>query len=487
MTVDSREFSTGVMIRLVAQLLARSRGFLLLPLVAKTMGPTGYATWVQISITLALLVPVMKLGLDAACVRYLSTKSSTVGKDYFSMLFLICTFLAVTCGLGYFFKEPISHLLFGPHGNAMYVELLLLFLIARTLYTFLRNYYRVLSETKKYSLVELTTVFASLGGAALIASLGGGLSHLLLAFTLVEGLAAIVVLIDIIRLTKPFPKIQMANLSSYLHYSIPLIPNALFAWVVMSSDRYIIVHVHDINTAGTYSAAYSMGYLVHFFLTPITFVLFPIISRLWEDQRTTLVKRYLETALGYYVLLAVPAVLGVYTLAPLILTTLTTQEFVVDHVTVLFILLGFFSHGIYCFFSYILQLKEKTYYLPVSFLIAASLNLMLNLLLIPKYGMSAAALSTFIAYFIHMLIVMFLGTTLLRLSFPHLLLLKTLLASAGMVLVLKVLNPKSFPSLVVASLVGASVYFALMALLRGIGRKQRLRLKDFLKLRFLKE
>ena len=469
----SRKFSLDVLVRLITQVILRLRSFILLPLIARTLGASQYGAWAQIIVTVSLLAPIMTLRLETACIRYLSSKKGKdVNESFFAMLFLILGVITVTLGSGFFFRPQIAVFLFGDRAQTSYAEMLLILLAVRVTFSFLRNYYRAFNQIFRYSTVELIATFASIAVAVFFVLSGDGLFGVLLSFIVVEALMAILVLMDIIRQIG-LPHIgSRSNLVFYLHYSLPLIPNALLFWVINLSDRFFIAHMLGLSQVGIYSASYSLGQLATFFLTPISFVLFPLVSKLWGEGKQSEVRNYMQNSLRYYLLLSVPSVFGIYQLAPFVLRGLATQEFVTSRLLVLYVVLGFFCIGIYQIYLYVIHLREKTRYLPFVFLVVALLNVGLNFALIPRIGIMGAAFSTFIAFLVQMIIIVVYASKLFRVHFDVAFFGKTLAASSLMLLFLKKLPLHSISGLLVAVSLGAAIYFTAMVIMRGLGRKE---------------
>jgi len=468
-----RKFTSNVLVRLVTQVILRLRSLILLPLIARTLGASQYGVWAQITVTISLLAPVMTLRLETACVRYLSSKRDrNISASFFGMLLLIWGVIILTLGSGFLFRAQIAEFLFGDKTQILYVELLLLLLGIRVTFSFLRNYYRTFNHIIRYSAVELITTFASIGAAVFFVLSGHGLVGALLSFIIVEAFMSIVVLVDIIRQIGLPHSVRMSSLPFYLHYSLPLIPNALLFWVINLSDRFFIAHMLDLSQVGIYSASYSLGQLATFFLTPISFVLFPTVSRLWGEGKQSEVRNYMQNSLKYYLLLSVPSVFGIYYLAPFVLKGLATQEFVTSRLLVLYVVLGFFCIGIYQIYLYVIHLREKTRYLPLVFLVVALLNVGLNLVLIPKMGITGAAFSTFVAFLVQMIIIVVYASKLFLVHFDIVFLVKTLIASLVMLLLIGRFPLHSIPAFVGIVALGVVSYTTAMVVMKGIGYKE---------------
>jgi O-antigen/teichoic acid export membrane protein len=228
----------------------------------------------------------------------------------------------------------------------------------------------------------------------------------------------------------------------------------------------------DLKQVGIYSASYTLGHFTTFLLTPISFTLFPVVSKLWEKGDLSEVKRYMRNSIRYYLLICTPSIAGIYYAAPILLRRLASQEFVTSRYLILFITLGFFCVGIYNIYLYVIHLREQTKYLPLFFLLVALINVVLNIFLIPQIGILGAAFSTFLAYLFQMIIIMVFSAKLFWVGFDVNLFAKSVISSLGMLYVLNLFSPENTRATLLALLVGATSYVVFMILLKGIGRKE---------------
>ena len=479
--VETRQFTKDVIVRLAAQVVLNLRGIIFLPLIAQTMGKVQYGIWSQIMITLSLLTPIMTLRLEAAVVRYLSSKSGQdVARDFFPLLLLIWTILLVLVAAGFAFRESLALALFGDAELVLFVSLFLIFLFFRTSMQFLLNYYRTFKRMTKYSAVELYAAFLEIGLALYVVLSGGSLANVLIPFIVVEGLVVLWLLVDIVSQIGLHKQFAISSALRYVKYSLPLIINRSLNWIVESSDRFLIVHlivIGGLAQVGVYNATYQLGQLSLLFLWPITFVLFPTIAKLWEEKKPDQVKIHMQNALRYYLLLAIPSIFGLYYLAPELLEILASSEFIIEshNLLILFVLLGVLCMGITQIYIYVLHLKEMTHMMSLLFVGAAIINIGLNIWLIPEIGILAAALSTFVAYLVRMGFVMIYTARLFWVGFDLIFFIKALLAGGGMFMALNLVHPEGLLAVLAISGVGAALYVFLMILMGGI-RKQELTL-----------
>ncbi|MBI1730853.1 oligosaccharide flippase family protein [Candidatus Acetothermia bacterium] len=472
---EERKFFRDVMLRVLAQIVLQLRGLILLPIIAKVLGTEEYGIWTQINVTVTLLVPILTMRLDMAVVRYLSSKSrSEINRDFFALLLLIWAGLLVVCGLGFLFREEASLFLFGSSQYVFFVELFLVFLVTRTSYTFLLNFYRTSGQMKRYTALELMSALLEVALSLYLVNTGGGLGSVLTAFIFVEAMVCTVVLANIIRQTGLPRSVASSKLFFYIGYSLPLVISTFLAWVIDSSDRYFITHLLDdgLKNVAIYNASYSLGQLSVLFLWPLAFVLFPTISRLWEDKKKMEARRYLQNCMRYYLTLAVPSVLGLYLLSSQLLRFFASDEFVTDPLLVLSILLGILWMGITQFYIYVLHLTERTKLMSLMFVGSAILNVILNILLIPQIGIMGAALSTFLAYLVRMGFVVVCSEKIFSIGFDFAFFIKVLIAGLGMYGSLLLLMPHGIVAIMGTAILGAVIYFIILLSLRGISRSE---------------
>ncbi len=185
----------------------------------------------------------------------------------------------------------------------------------------------------------------------------------------------------------------------YLKYSVPLTPNSLIRWVTDSSDRYMVSYFLGLSQVGIYSASYAIGNLIHLFITPIQLILFPELSRLFDEGKIDEIKTYLSYSLKYFLLITIPAVFGLSALSKPILEILTTQEFIYGSIVIPFIAVSGLLAGIFQIVINITHLVKKTKFNLYIHSFAALLNIIFNFFLIPSIGIIGAAIATLISYF----------------------------------------------------------------------------------------
>jgi len=266
----------------------------------------------------------------------------------------------------------------------------------------------------------------------------------------------------------------------YLKYGLPLVPTSAMLWIVNSSDRYMIGYFMQAKDVGIYAAAYTLTYTISLFLGPLQTVLLPTISKSYDDGDVAKTKTYLKFSLKYLMMLSIPATFGLSILASPLLRLLTTSEFVSGSEVIPLLAFGLLTFEFYQICIYIFYLVKKTYWVLRLLIASAALNIALNLLLIPQWGIVGAAVATLIAYAVLGVLTVVTSFRYFKfdLGFPFIM--KSILASTVMTLVIWLFDPWGIIEVIIAIFLGIIIYFAIILALKGFSRNELSMIKDLL-------
>lgn len=450
------------------------RGLVLLPLISKTLGAYGYGIWAQVMVTLALIACLSTLNLPASLSRFLAAEKDrdVIREGFFSVLFTGLGF-SLLIGLVLFLLSQIfAASLFHDPGSFRIVQLTALIVPFWAMEAVYLGFFRAFREMKTYSFMLIARNFMEL---ALISyfvfsgySVFGAVLSLLIARVVVD---AVLLFLIINRIGIKWPR--FSRLRQYLGFGMPLIPGMLSSWVINSSDRYVIGILLGVTPVGIYAAGYGIGYVIMYFAAPLAVVLLPTLSRLYDENRIEEVKTHLSYSLKYFLMLAIPSVLGLTVLARPLLRVLSTPEFVPEGSLVLpLIALSYLLFGTYVIFSQVHLLMKRTKILGILWGGAALLNVTLNVILVPLFGVTAAAAATLFCYTLVTVITILTTTQYLKVSVMPAFILKSLIASSAMSAVIWLSNPNGVVNVALTIGMGGIIYFAVLFLEKGFSRDE---------------
>jgi O-antigen/teichoic acid export membrane protein len=186
-----------------------------------------------------------------------------------------------------------------------------------------------------------------------------------------------------------------------LKFGIPLIPSELSAWIVDTSDRYIIGFFLGATFVGYYTPGYMLGRAIPLMLGGVfLIVLTPTLSVHYEKKNMAQIFSITSYCLKYILVISLIYIIGVMFFGLELLEILTNQAIAKNgYIIIIFTAITGLFYGIYAIFSRYVILKKNTKALGALWISASLINILGNIYLIPKIGILGAAITTVISYF----------------------------------------------------------------------------------------
>ena len=460
----------------VTNVIVSSRGLILIPILTKTLGADAYGVWSIIMVTISLLSPLALLGLTSAMIRFLAAEKdkNKIQEGFYSVLFAVF-FAGLVLSLGIFLlSDTFAVTILKDISVAPLIKIASVVILLQTLDLVSLEFFRTLGRMKKYSALMLLQTFAEVGLVAYFVLSGYGLFGAVVSLLISRG---IVLLISAFFIFKEigFRLPRFYGLKEYLKFGLPLVPNMLFNWIIVGSDRYIIGYFMTISAVGIYSAAYNIGWVISLFIAPIIVILFPTISKSYDENEIEKVNTYLKYSLKCFLMLSIPSIFGILILSESILRIMTSPEFVSSGTVIMpFIAMSALFYGVQTFFGQIIMLFKKTNIYALLFAVSGTCNIISNIVLIPVFGILGAAIATLLAYALFMVLCVFISFRYLVFDAPWVSILKSVVSSILMSVIIWILNPLQAQAIGVLILivVGGMAYFGMLFLLKTFEKEE---------------
>ncbi|MYL56029.1 oligosaccharide flippase family protein [Virgibacillus halodenitrificans] len=196
-------------------------------------------------------------------------------------------------------------------------------------------------------------------------------------------------------------KLSRGVLKRFIQYGFPLVGVSMISWILSASDRYLLAFFRDTSEVGMYSTAYS---LVSQPLALITGSLMlsatPIIVASWNKEGYENTVKLISKITLYFITLMFPAIVGITILKEEIFNFIIDHRYYDANIILPWISLGIFFMSLTQYINKYWELQQATKVIFKLTTFSAFLNLVLNLIFIPKYGFNAAAITTLLTYFI---------------------------------------------------------------------------------------
>ncbi|TXC66420.1 lipopolysaccharide biosynthesis protein [Piscinibacter aquaticus] len=204
-----------------------------------------------------------------------------------------------------------------------------------------------------------------------------------------------------------------------LAFGIPMAGYELGAQVLAMGDRYVIQSLLGAQPLGVYVAAYNMcDYVRLLALSSFAAAALPTYSRIWEEQGAEATADFLRRFLHVYVAAASLVVAVTAATGGEVLAVLASAKYREGEVVVPWVIAGMSLEGAVMVCGAGLYLRKRSRLIMLLVAVAAALNIGLNLLWVPAWGITGSAAATLVSYAALLLASMLLGRGTLAVPLP---------------------------------------------------------------------
>jgi len=184
-----------------------------------------------------------------------------------------------------------------------------------------------------------------------------------------------------------------------LKYGLPLVPAAFLGWLLNFSDRWVIAWSRGAKEVGIYSASYAVANgAIQMVVGILSLAAGPVAIAIWEKHGLQAAQRAATQITRCFLLICIPAVIGLATLANIIGGTMLPPEYREGVIIMPWVALAGLLHGLQLQFQIGILYAKRTYAAAIGVALAGIANVAGNLVLIPRFGYRAAAWTTAVSY-----------------------------------------------------------------------------------------
>jgi O-antigen/teichoic acid export membrane protein len=379
----------------LASVLNASLGFILTPLYARNLGPTDFGTVTLFTITATFAATLFQIGTGSAIFRSIIQreidKKIVLSTAFYFTLVLIVPLL----GIFLLLSPSLSKLLF----NTLPDRSLLLWLAFITaacdaVVTIPQAKLRIEERSILYSLLASGNFL--LGVALNIYFVVGvhmGIRGIILANLLRAGTYCFVSILILIPDLRPI--FSYTEVKELMRFGVPLIPISIAALILSVADRYFLQFYSSLTEVGIYSVGYKLGSVLQLPIGAFQ-IAWPTI--MFAVYKTPQAKNFYSRLLTYFCLSLGFLSLFIAVFAREAIHLIATPEYSSAWQIVPFVALSQVALGILYATAVGINVKRRPEHILLAWFTGVSVHIVLNFILIPRYGMMGAALSTLVGY-----------------------------------------------------------------------------------------
>jgi O-antigen/teichoic acid export membrane protein len=425
-----------------AEIFARLKGLAFLPILTRHLGTADFGSWAQVGILVALVLPCMMLATESGAIRYLSGCDRAEASRRFTswLWFLAATGVAVTALLA-MLRAPVAGFLFGDSTHTSIVLLACASVWISAYTAAARTWARVHNRAEALAVFTALQALTSLAGLAM-ALLASADVERLVAYLLLGDAAALVAMAVWIWWDGAIARPDFAWLPGLLRFSLPLLPGAYAYWGLNFIDRFFLVHYSGLEAVGAYTLVYSLAYIVIQVVVSPLWAMFPnLATEAFNNGERDAVQTLFERSAGAIFLVGAPAVAGSFIVSEDVVRLIGGEAYTIAAGAMPWLLTAYLLLMLTAYYDVAAGLRGRPVLCTYGLIIGFILNVVLNALLVPKYGIMGAAWATAAGFLVQFIFMYAVHRADRLLSIAPAFVLRTVTISASMAAVLGVLKP----------------------------------------------
>lgn len=202
----------------------------------------------------------------------------------------------------------------------------------------------------------------------------------------------------------------------YWAVALPMLPVALAGWSLTIVDRNLLVHYRSLSEVGIYGFASKMASIASILWGPFLLAWTPFAMAEWKSGNP---KINFPKVLNYFFVFGGLVTVSVAFLNPILVKIFfpASYEHAAKYVGVL-VICNFFNIAYYFPYTTLMHAK-KLKYVSYGFVVGALINFLINLYMIPRWGIMGAVVANFVGYFCMLSIITVFGNRFYDLPYDY--------------------------------------------------------------------
>jgi len=481
----AKRLARGSSIIFAGLAIAGVMGILLRMFLTRTLSEYDYGLFYAVFVAVSFFGLFRDLGLYTALEKF--TPEFMLKKKYgevkSSMIITMLVQMLLTLPLTIFlllFSDQIAVAVIGTVAASLMIKVFAVWLFLTIFFNVFRFTYQGFQDPVPYTGMEVFYPVLTLGLAFLFVSVfnfgvaGVALAYLVGVPILVAAWVGLVwkrrpqVITGKTNVGKPLAK-------KLLKFGLPVFLAGMAATVLGYTDTIMLSIIHGPTAVGLYQAAQPLTTMISYFTAALGMVLLPMVSEIWARGERAVLSKAMHSILKFSTIIITLPVFILAAFPDTILRTMFGAQYVLAAATLQVLTFVLILSSLFLILQCVSAGVGKPMIATKAVAVMALLNVILNAMLIPGYSTVGAAVATFIAQFVGLVIMLYLMGKFIRFVVPVSSILKTIVAggiSLFFIIGLKtliVLDPWWVRAIIIA-VPSVLLYAGLILVMRAVNR-----------------
>jgi O-antigen/teichoic acid export membrane protein len=386
-------------------------GFISFPIFTRIFSVADYGMIDFIQKILLVPTALSKAGMQNSVLRFYNEKefasNRPAARSYYSTMLFGVGSMAVAITLIFLVavKLVLRRFIDGPLATLLCFASALILL--RAIESILLSFLRIEERTAAYNAAQVLMKAAMVGTVCAFLPWIGRSVHTYFSGTMAAELVFVAVLVGWLFRRRLLTAVSFdrALFRSAVGFGLPLVFYELAGVILLTADRALVRYYLGAEALGYYSVAYGLSQYVNDLMTvPLGLAILPIYLRLWTSEGRARTTEFLHVSLDFYLMAAV----GIYMLVTLgshdALLLLASPKYLGADRLIPYLVGGLLIYTTHVFLCAGLLIQKKTGTMALALICSTALNVALNCLLLPRFGLQGAAVALLVTHIVTILL-----------------------------------------------------------------------------------
>jgi O-antigen/teichoic acid export membrane protein len=384
-------------------------GFISFPILTRIFSVSDYGILGLITTTLLIAIAISKLGYPGFIVQcYAEFKAKNEIERFYSTMFLSALGIAGSLAIVFYIALQFipNRILDKSAVSIMPIVSILIFTTCTS--DILTSFLRAEQRTKLLNLVAIIRRYGAIGlGVFFVFFFVKGLN----GFYFGQMLVGMIIFSFLVYQFVKRQRIDFACFSTKIFkdamkFGFPLVLAELGHLLLNYADRYLIQLYLGSVSLGLYTAGYNLAtHVTEVIIYPVAYAHTPIYMNILVNRGEKETKEFLTKVFTYFLLAMIPLVFGFMAIGKDLISVLASRKYEEVYTILGYVVVGQSIYACSLILNDGLLIRKKTYILRNVIIIACFVNVGINIILIPRYGILGAAQATLISNIFHTIVI----------------------------------------------------------------------------------
>ncbi len=380
---------------------------LFLPIFTHFLVPEEFAIYINLMIFFSVASMIYLLGIQQAIFSYFYNKKTN--QYQFALISSVYILLTIV-GLLFstfiiIFRSELAQFSIRSNTHQHLFIYLAVILFFNTIYGITLSFLHIMEKSRSYALLSaLQNVIVLILIAVFALKKQFTVDHYFIFLSIATVISAVVASIVILKILSKLNKNSQNLLifdpeliKNLLKFGVVIIPGTISMLILRASDRYMLTYLspNNLHDVGIYSVGYRMGMIMQFLVALTSLVYYPYAMKI-ANRKTA--KESYNRIYNYYIMFG--TILGslIIIFSQELFKIFIDAQYIAS-INIVFIgVISTFLLGVFNIINISFYVKKHAGNISLAVILGAILNIILNFILIPSYGIYGAGIASVLAY-----------------------------------------------------------------------------------------